>query len=254
MPEVIPFAPRSGEELPANRSPMPLVVKDLVYGAENKTLLKGVNLNLESDLLTVLMGPNGAGKSIFIRLLHGLLPAASGDILWDGQRPGKAVRRQQALVFQKPVLLRRTVSGNLSFALGLRGFGKRRERLHTALEEAGLIHLAGQRARTLSGGEQQRLALARALLLKPKVLFLDEPTANLDPASTLAIENAIGKASRAGVKVIMITHDMHQARRLAGEIVFLQDGTITEHTLADKFFDTPSSEAAKAYLNGQIYL
>lgn len=254
MPEVIPFATRASDTAPANQSPMPLNVRNLVYTAPNKTILKGVNLTLDSDRLTVLMGPNGAGKSIFIRLLHGLLQASSGDILWEGLRPGKAVRRQQALVFQKPVLLRRTVAGNLAFALGLRGFGHRRQKLRTALEEAGLSHLARQRARTLSGGEQQRLALARALLLKPKVLFLDEPTANLDPASTLAIEHAITKASRAGVKVIMITHDMHQARRLAGEIVFLQDGTITEHTTAETFFEAPSSEAAKAYLSGQIYL
>jgi tungstate transport system ATP-binding protein len=254
MPEVLSFPPPAARQSTASPSPMPLTVRNLSFQAGGTPILNNVDLDLESDALTVLMGPNGAGKSILLRLLHGLLAPSSGSIRWSGKPLDKALRRQQALVFQKPVLLRRSVEANLKFALRLRYFSNRAAKLDRALEESGLDHLAKRQARVLSGGEQQRLALARALILEPKVLLLDEPTANLDPASTLIIEQAINRARQQGVKIILITHDQHQARRLGEEVVFLHAGQVTERTSAGTFFETPQSTAARAYLAGNIVI
>lgn len=255
MPEVLSFTSRSDSHPPVGRSPMPLKVRHLAYKAGNTPILNGIDLDLDTNSLTVLMGPNGAGKSVLLRLIHGLLPPTFGDIHWNGLPLTRSIRKEQALVLQKPVLLRRSAASNLSFALGLRKFPHQRTtRVRKALEEAGLAHVANRPARVLSGGEQQRLALARALLLNPKVLMLDEPTANLDPASTLLIEQAIAKVRREGVKVVLITHDQHQARRLAEDVVFLHGGKVAEHTAADQFFDTPASAAAKAYLAGDLLI
>lgn len=254
MHEVVSITAHSEIRLQSAPSPMPLQVRNLTFATDNTEILKGIDLDLATDHLTVLMGPNGAGKSVLLRLLHGLLEPTSGDVRWSGQPLTKAIRKEQALVFQKPVLLRRSVSANLNFALGLRRIPDRAIRLKEALADLGLESLARRPARVLSGGEQQRLALARALILKPKVLMLDEPTANLDPASTLLIEQAISKVRLSGVKVIMITHAPHQARRLAEEVVFIHAGRITEHKPAKAFFDRPESEAARAYLAGEILI
>ncbi|WP_193568032.1 ATP-binding cassette domain-containing protein [Labrenzia sp. CE80] len=252
MPEILSFPTRTENTPSKVPSPMPLSVRHLAFQAGHTSILKGVDLDLKTDALTVLMGPNGAGKSVLLRLLHGLLAPSFGEVRWNGLPLDKSLRRQQALVFQKPVLLRRSVKANLNFALGLRPVANRAAKLAQALANSGLEHLAKRQARVLSGGEQQRLALARALILDPKVLMLDEPTANLDPASTLVIEQAIASARRRGVKVILVTHDQHQARRLGEEVVFLHDGKITEHNDAESFFDSPKSAAANAYLSGDI--
>ncbi|MTH98316.1 ATP-binding cassette domain-containing protein [Roseibium sp. RKSG952] len=254
MPEILPFPQRPSREKRTAHSPMVLEVRDLAYRSECATILAGLNLTLQTDALTVLLGPNGAGKSVFLRLLHGLLRPTSGAILWNGMPPGEAVRKEQALVFQKPVLLRRSVKANLKFALGLRGGRNRRERLHLALEQAGLTDMADRSAHVLSGGEQQRLALARALILEPKVLFLDEPTANLDPASTFMIEQTVGQVRRQGMKIILVTHDLNQARRLGEEVVFLHKGRLLEHDPADRFFRKAETPEARAYLAGDILI
>lgn len=255
MPSVVSFPASRDETGKQERtSPMALKVRHLAYQAGPTPILSGIDLDLTTDALTVLMGPNGAGKSVFLRLIHGLLQPSVGEIRWDGQALTKAIRKQQALVFQKPALLRRSVKANLQFALGLRSFSNRKERLERALEEVSLSELASRPARVLSGGEQQRLALARALILEPKVLLLDEPTANLDPASVLMIEQVVRRVHRQGVKVILVTHDQHQAKRLGEEVVFLHKGHITEHTPAADFFNTPKSDAARAYLGGEILI
>jgi tungstate transport system ATP-binding protein len=154
------------------------------------------------------------------------------------------------MVFQRPVLLRRSVAANLRFVLGLRGGDP--ARVQELLDMAGLTDRARQPARLLSGGEQQRLCLARALALDPQVLFLDEPTANLDPASTAAIESTVGRVSAAGTKVVFVTHDLAQARRLAEDVVFLHRGRVTEHRPAPAFFDRPDSRPARDYLDGRL--
>ena len=233
---------------------LPLSVRGLQFEAGGKRIIDRLDLELESNAVTVLLGPNGAGKSVLLRLLHGLLKPTAGSVLWCGAPPSDALRLRQALVFQRPVLLRRSVAANIRFALKLRPFADREARLERALELAGLSELGHQPARVLSGGEQQRLALARALALDPQVLLLDEPTVSLDPASVQAIEELIRTARRAGIMVILVTHELAQARRMADQVLFLQRGRLTEFTPAAQFFDAPASEQGRAYLEGRILL
>jgi tungstate transport system ATP-binding protein len=168
----------------------------------------------------------------------------------------RELSRRQAMVFQKPVLLRRSVAANIWHALGLRGVGRKERgiRVDGALKLAALERHASTPARVLSGGEQQRLCLARALSLEPEVLFLDEPTASLDPASTLAIERLLIDAQHRGIKIIVVTHDVGQARRLAQDVIFMHHGRTIEHDRADSFFDEPRSEEARAFLAGGLVL
>jgi tungstate transport system ATP-binding protein len=201
----------------------------------------------------MVLGPNGAGKSLLLRLCHGLISPSSGWILWNGLDVG-VVRQYQAMVFQRPVLLRRTVAANIRYALSVRGVPRRQRRalVSEALEQAGLLELAARPARVLSGGEQQRLALARAWALKPQVLLLDEPTASLDPAATQAVEALLGRIHQTGTSIIMTTHDLGQARRLADEVLFLHRGGLLEHGPAAEFFNKPQSQEAAAFLEGRL--
>jgi tungstate transport system ATP-binding protein len=213
----------------------------------------------------VIVGPNGAGKSVLMRLCHGLLPASSGKVRWEGAREqGLQPAHHQAMVFQRPVLLRRSVLDNLLYALDLQGVAaraplsgrdaaaQREARAVEALRRVGLLHLAQRQARVLSGGEQQRVALARAWALSPQVLFLDEPTANLDPHATREIEAVIDAIHQAGTRIIMSTHNLGQARRLADDIVFLSQGRLIEHTASDQFFLQPRSSEAAAFIQGEL--
>ena len=235
---------------------LPVHARGLVFAAGGRRLIDGLDLTLRAGVRTVVMGPNGAGKSLMLRILHGLLEPCAGAILWGGRPADHAVRLRQAMVFQRPVLLRRSALANVTHALGARGVPRRERdvRASTMLAAAGLRALARTPARLLSGGEQQRLAMARALSLDPEVLFLDEPTANLDPASTLAIEQLIQRAYRGGAKIVLVTHDAGQARRLADEVVFLHRGRIEEQSPAGRFFDAPASAAARAFLEGRLVL
>lgn len=228
---------------------LPLAVRDLVLRFGPTAVLEGLSFDLGLSGCTMIMGPNGAGKSLLLKLLHGLMPPTGGRIDWRGQ-PAARVTGRQALVFQKPVLLRRSVAANVDFVLKARGRGGWTR--GALLDHVGLAHKAGQPARLLSGGEAQRLALARALATDPEVLFLDEPTASLDPASVLAIERIVHDARARGVRIVFVTHDIGQARRMADDVVFLHRGRIAEHSPADDFFAGPRSMAARAYLTGRI--
>jgi tungstate transport system ATP-binding protein len=228
---------------------LPLAVRGLQLRFGTSTVLDGVSFDLGPSGCTMVMGPNGAGKSLLLKLLHGLIAPTSGTVDWRGQG-ARDVTARQALVFQKPVLLRRSVAANVDFVLKVRG--KDRARCAALLDHVGLAHKAHQPARLLSGGEAQRLALARALAADPEVLFLDEPTASLDPASVLAIEKIVRDASTRGVRVVFVTHDTGQARRMADDILFLSGGGITEHSRAADFFSEPQSQAARDYLNGKL--
>jgi tungstate transport system ATP-binding protein len=227
--------------------------RGLTYRIGGSNLVDAIDLDLPSRSLTMVMGPNGAGKSLLLRLMHGLLRPTAGQVTWGGNPLDDAVRKQQAMVFQRPVLLRRSVAANIRFVLKLRGLANP-ERVLEVLEYAGLARQAHQPARLLSGGEQQRLALARALVLDPQVLFMDEPTASLDPASTAAIESIVRRVHERGTKIIFVTHDLGQARRLADDVVFLNRGRLVEHTPAPRFFDDPDSGAARDYLDGRLIL
>lgn len=218
--------------------------RGLRFAAGAETLIDIADLTLSARGPTMILGPNGAGKSLLLRLLHGLIRPTAGQIDTAASR--------QAMVFQRPILLRRTVAANIRYAL--RAAGQPRDRGAALLTQAGLGAKARQPARSLSGGEQQRLAIVRALATAPEVLFLDEPTSSLDPAATQTIEALISTADGAGTKVIMVTHDPAQARRLGAEVVFLHHGRVQEHTPADQFFSAPQSPAARAYLAGGLIL
>jgi tungstate transport system ATP-binding protein len=235
---------------------LPVHVRGLVFEAGGRRLIDGLHLTLRPGVRTVVLGPNGAGKSLTLRLLHGLLQPSAGAILWAGRAADDAIRRRQAMVFQRPVLLRRSAIGNLTHALRARGVPRhqRHARAERMLAVARLAAIAHTPARLLSGGEQQRLALARALSLEPDVLFLDEPTANLDPASTLAIEQLIQTAYEHGTKIVLVTHALGQARRLADEVVFLHQGRVEEQGTAGDFFAAPASMRARAFLEGRLVL
>lgn len=248
-----PSAPIAEHAATAPSPLLPLRTRGLTYEADGRALIDGIDLTLATDGLTVVMGPNGAGKSLLLRLLHGLIPPSSGEIRWGDAALSPAVRARQGMVFQRPVLLRRSVAANIDFVIGLRGSPSagRRDAL---LERVGLLAQAHQPARLLSGGEQQRLALMRALALDPEVLFLDEPTASLDPASVLMIEEVVRDCRRNGTKIIFVTHDLNQARRLADEVVFLNQGRLIEQSSAETFFQHPNTDIARAYLEGRIVL
>ena len=232
---------------------LPLRVRDVCFDAGGKRLIEHVSFTVHAGPCLIILGPNGAGKSLLLRLCHGLLPPSEGSIEWAEADPIRA-RHQQAMVFQRPVLLRRSVAANAHFGLRLRRVPRRQRQavVAEALRQGGLAHVANRPARVLSGGEQQRLALVRAWTLQPQVLLLDEPTAHLDPAATRAVETLLAQFHAAGTKLIMTTHDLGQARRLADEVLFLHRGRLLEHSPADSFFTQPRSAEAAAFLDGNL--
>jgi len=198
----------------------------------------------------VLVGPNGAGKTSLIRLAASLAAPTSGQVTWGGRPETDGTRI--AVVFQRPIMLRRSAAANVAFGLPQCPLGERRRRIDDLLARVGLAHVRDRPARRLSGGEQQRLALARALAREPEVLFLDEPTASLDPASARAVEEVIGVVAASGVKVVMSTQNLGQARRLAGEVVFLLRGRVHECAPVAAFFSAPQTAEAAAFLRGDL--
>lgn len=215
-------------------------------------ILDAVDLELRPGAPTVLMGPNGCGKTTLIKLAMGLIQPTTGTISFGGGNAAPAGSR--AIVFQKPVMLRRTAAANVAFALAAAGRPSGRAELARLLEVADLAGIADRPARRLSGGEQQRLALARALARSPQMLLLDEPTASLDPNATRLVEDIIARVTASGIKVVMATHDLGQARRLAGDVVFLAERRVVEHTPAERFFTDPVSEKARRFLAGELVI
>ena len=237
----------------APTSVLPLRLHDVSFVAGERPIVDRISLVFDAGPRTVILGPNGAGKSVLMRLCHGLLAPTSGRIEWASpERPGE--RRRQAMVFQRPVMLRRSAIANIEYALGIAGVlaVERTRQARDALESVGLGHLADRAARVLSGGEQQRLALARAWALRPEVLFLDEPTASLDPSASAEVERIIQAIHAAGTKIVMCTHNLGQARRLGDEILFLHQGRLAERAPVDRFFDQPVSPEAQAFLKGEL--
>jgi tungstate transport system ATP-binding protein len=232
---------------------LPLEVVGLSFEVGGHQLISDVRLRFEAGVKSFIIGPNGAGKSLLLRLCHGLLTPSAGAILWNGDRRAQH-RQRQGMVFQHPVLLRRTVIGNVEYALKVHGIRARacRERALEVLGETGLQPLANQPARVLSGGEQRRLALARAWSLEPRVLFLDEPAAHLDPAASAAVEKIILRISESGTKIIVTSHDIGQVRRLADEVIFMHQGRVLEQSPRHRFFSGPISPEANAFIAGRL--
>jgi tungstate transport system ATP-binding protein len=208
-------------------------------------------MEITAGARTVILGPNGAGKSVLMRLCHGLLAPTSGTVSWRGPRNG---RGRQAMVFQRPVMLRRSALANIAYGLKLSGVPPRERdlRARDVLEAVGLADIASRPARVLSGGEQQRIALARAWALGPEVLFLDEPTANLDPGAVREVESLIGQIRAGGTKIVMTTHNLGQAKRLGDEILFLSQGRLVERTPVGQFFAKPASAEAESFIRGEL--
>ena len=217
-------------------------------GVAYRGIIEPLTLELGAGPSTVILGANGAGKSVLMRLMHGLLAPTGGRVSWSGENP----RRHQAMVFQRPVMLRRSALANVAYALKLAGASEPNRVAMAALEEVGLAHLAHRSARVLSGGEQQRLALARAWALHPEVLFLDEPTASLDPTATREIEALIRAFDAAGTKVVMATHNLGQARRVGDEVLFIHQGRLVERAPVEQFFARPASPEAAAFIKGEL--
>jgi tungstate transport system ATP-binding protein len=238
------------------RSVLPVSATGLVIERAGRRLVDVPEITVSGRALTVILGPNGAGKSLLLRSLCNLVQPDRGRVLWGGARPARALAMRVGLVFQTPKLLRRSALANIVYALRLAGVAwrERKARGLAALDQAGLGDLAHAPARLLSGGEQQRLQVVRALSVAPEVLFLDEPTASADPASTAAIEDLVRRAAGNGTKIVLVTHDLGQARRMAEEVIFMNRGQIVECAPAASFFHQPRSEAARAYLSGQIVL
>jgi tungstate transport system ATP-binding protein len=235
-----------------NDVPLPIVMQDVHVHLGATPVLRGVSLRLEAGGPTVLIGPNGSGKTTLLRVAMGLLRPDAGRIRWGGST--QPVPERCALVFQRPVMLRRSVAANLGYALAAAGVprARRAARMEELLREVGLEGMADRPAPRLSGGERQRLALARALARDPAVLFLDEPTASLDPAATLAIEELVRRVAASGVKVVMTTHDLGEAARLAGEVVLLHRGGVVESGPAAQLLVQPRTEEARRFIAGQL--
>ena len=233
------------------RTMLPLRLNDVSFELAGRRILASVNLAFEPGVRSIIIGPNGAGKSTLLRVCHGLAQPTSGSIQWSG--PAHASARQ-AMVFQRPVMLRRSAMANVTYALAAAGVKRpqRELRARAALERAGVSALAMQPARTLSGGEQQRLALARAWALDPFVLFLDEPTANLDPGACAEVERLIATIHAAGTTIIMTTHNLGQAKRLGDAIYFLHQGRLVERASAADFFRAPRSAEASMFVRGEL--
>ncbi len=246
-PEVIDLA-----SVAAARSTTPAVnLLSVTLERSGQKLIDGLTLELPCGGVTAVIGPNGAGKSLLLRLVAGLISPTAGVVQIHPAYAGRI-----ALVFQRPVLLRRSVHGNLAHALSVYGVPRKQRfaRLAELLEIGGLAALADRPARALSGGEQQRLAMVRALAARPRLLLLDEPMASLDPQSTLVIETLVRATAEAGTKIVLVTHDHGQAQRLANEIVFLHHGRVTEQTRSERFFTDPASGAGRAFLEGRLLL
>ena len=236
----------------APASDLPVMFLEVGILAGEVTILDNVSLTLDGGPPTILIGPNGSGKTTLLRAAMGLIPTSRGRISWGGREAAQPTRR--AIVFQRPAMLRRSATGNVRYALAAAGVPRaaRTERATELLALVGLDGLGHRPARRLSGGEQQRLALARALARDPAVLFLDEPTASLDPAATKAIEDIVRSVAARGVKVVMATHDLGEAKRLAGEIVLLHRGRVIESGPADAFFAAPKTDTAKQFIAGEL--
>lgn len=228
-----------------------------VAGAEvsenNLRLLGPVTLQLDNPGITVILGANGAGKSLFLRLIHGLIPPSAGSVNWNGVAAANS-RSSRGFVFQNTPTMRRSVFANVAFPLVADGVAsrERRERVAAALEQARLSNLSHIPAARLSGGERQRMALARAVVTRPATVLLDEPAASLDPASTKQLETMLREISVSGTKVLIATHDLGQARRLADDVLFFDSGKLVEHAPADGFFAAPSGETVRRYMEGRL--
>lgn len=225
-----------------------LSLNKVSFSHEKGNALQETSLDIQKSTTTVILGPNGAGKSILLKLCHGLITPSSGEVISGDNY------NSYAMVFPKPTFLRRTTLQNLTYVLDLMGVADEQKlsKAKAALKEFSMDKFADHPARLLSSGEKQRLSLIRALLLEPDILFLDEPTSNLDPKATATLENMISKSHEYKMTIVMATHDLMQAKRLADQIIFIENGTVMEISETAAFFESPKSEQAKKFIEGRL--
>ena len=236
-----------------SKSLTPIVVSNLSILLGEIKILDKINCKIHNESIIAILGTNGAGKSMFLKSINGLIGVESRKIYFNSREINDHIRKDMAIVFQKPTLLRRTVLENMQFVLEKKNKISNLQ-ITNLLQRVGLDIYKYKPARLLSGGEQQRLSLARALLINPSLLLLDEPTANLDPYSLNLIEEIILDENKKGKTIILTTHDMGQAKRLAKEILFFNKGKLLEQTKAINFFKKPKTKEAQSYINGKILL
>jgi tungstate transport system ATP-binding protein len=229
----------------------PIRIRDLRFQPNGRKVLDGVDLELGGDGITLVLGPNGAGKSVLLRTLCGLIEPSAGSIEWGGGAPPVF---GVTMVFQHPMMLRASVLENVALALKPHGVAhaERQRRAAQVLARVGLANRAADSARQLSGGEQQRLALARAWLVRPRLLLLDEPTASLDPSATAEVERIVREIRTDGTRIVMTTHNLGQATRLGDDVVFMSAGRVREHAPVQRFFARPASEEARLFIQGEL--
>lgn len=229
---------------------LPLEGRGLNVIRDGRVLLDVDHVELGKQGVTCILGHNGAGKSLLLKVLSGLVKPDEGLVHWNGISISRLDYKKLGYMKQNAVLLRRSAKANLEFPLLSFGWSKQdaSARADAALEQAGLTHIAHSSARVLSGGERQRLSLARMLIVSPQIAILDEPTASLDPESTAAIEKTIRSLSAAGTPVILVTHNLNQARRLADNIIFLNQAKILAQQPSNGFFNEPECEEAKKFI------
>jgi tungstate transport system ATP-binding protein len=232
---------------------LPLTVDRLTFSSKGKKIINNITFQTKSNGITFIIGPHGAGKTLTLRMIHGILKPDCGTILWGKTPPIPEVRKRQSMLFQSPILLRRSVSANIEFVLKQRNLYSK-EKCDALLHEARLSDKASLPAQILSGGEKKRLALIRALATEPEILLLDEPTANLDPVSIFEIEKIITATSQKGIKIFLVSHDINHAKRLADHVIFLYSGTVIEQSAASDFFRKPQHSIAQNYLDGKIVI
>jgi len=232
---------------------LPLHIDHLHVIRKGNLLLSDIDYTIDTHGVTIILGPNGAGKSLLLQIAHGLVEPSEGSLKWNRQKP-QPQQSWRAFVFQKPVLLRRSVRANIEYVLSLHNIAKPKHNalIQEALYHTGLTHLADRNARVLSGGEKQRLSIARAWVLQPKVILLDEPTAELDPVGTAYIEKLIETIANEDTKILMTTHDLGQAQRLANDILFLHKGKLLEYSSAKDFFTKPTTTTAQNFIEGKL--
>jgi tungstate transport system ATP-binding protein len=232
---------------------LPVELRGVAYSVAGTPILRDIDLVIDRGGCTAVMGYNGAGKTVLLRVLHGLIEPVAGTVTWALDLPRPAIGRRQAMVFQHPMMLRRSAAENVRFAMKVQGLsrGVQDERLARLLAAAGLTDLAERPAAVLSGGERQRLAVIRALSVEPEILFLDEPTASLDPASARSVEDLIAGARDRGTKIVLVTQSVPQAQRLCHEVVFIHEGRLAEHSPAARFFERPESDSARTFVEGR---
>ena len=230
-----------------NSNPVVITANNISLRYGQKIIIDRLSFKTTKNKITFLMGPNGAGKTLCLKILSGIVKPDNGKVLFN-----KRVRI--GYVPQKVVFLRRSIYENLAFTMKVFKFKKNeiRKRILNIIKLTDFENKLSMSARKLSVGKQQLLAIIRSLVIKPNLLLLDEPCSNLDPYYTSIIEVILQKASKQGVKILFVTHDLLQAKRLAEEIIFLNKGTVVEHSEKKIFFKNSKSQSVRHYISGKL--